>query len=580
MLTGMKRYIVFIANIKDGKPSVNCFLFEVQNGKRLPVEGRFEVLDGDSPFRLNSFVMENVLNGAESLNDTDKVCKPADEISGQDENEISQTPKADIRNPENGLSITPKIDDKHVSAGKEIDDNGRENKKNTEIDDHDHQNTTNMISTTEKQQEVKVDNLSAVTEKENATNSEVSITKPKSSNHLTHPSNEVSDIHHTTNTNNKQNNNNKSNIITNNDKNKNKSEVEHCLQKSNTRTKLHKTPQPGGKFAFPTSSSQKSPTSPSEEQQESKVNDPPAESVHKEGNDPEAEEVSTGQPRSSNDCSDPQHTTITNGEEKEPTSLSQDPQELKVNDQPAESVDEGKNDPGSEKTLTEQSKPPDHHSDPQPTNTANGEEKMQTSPSEEHQKSKVNDTHHTNNKQNNNNNNSNIITNNDKNNNKSETEHHLQKSNTRTKLVSTRGPDGEFVFNTSSNEQEKSPTSPSEKHQELKVEEEEITGQSKSQDHHSDPQQTNTANGEEKMQTSPSEEHQKSKVNDQPAESVHEGKNDPGSGKTITGQPNPPDHHSDPQQTNTTNGEEKSQTSGNDPPAEVRGCGFCRIFCC
>ena len=122
----MKIYIVLIANIKDGKPSVNCFLFEIQNGKQLPVEeGCFKELDGDSPFRLNSFVMENVRNGAE----INKVCKPADKISRQNENEISQTPKADKRNPgESGLSIIPNIDDKHVSAGKkEIDDSGREN---------------------------------------------------------------------------------------------------------------------------------------------------------------------------------------------------------------------------------------------------------------------------------------------------------------------------------------------------------------------------------------------------------------------------------------------------------------------
>ena len=74
----MKRDIVLITNIEDGKPSVNCFLFQIENGKQLPVEkGCFKDLGGDSPFRLNSFVMENVRNGAESLNDKDKETEEA-----------------------------------------------------------------------------------------------------------------------------------------------------------------------------------------------------------------------------------------------------------------------------------------------------------------------------------------------------------------------------------------------------------------------------------------------------------------------------------------------------------------------
>ena len=296
----MKRYIVLIANIEDGKPSVKCFLFEIQNGKQLPVEeGCFEVLHGDSPFRLNSFVMENVRNGAESLNDKDKVCKPAEEISGQDENEISQTPEADTRNPEIGLSITPNIDDKHVSAGKkEIDDNGRENKKHTEIDDHVHQNTTNMIKTTEEQH---VDNLSAVTERENETNSGAAITEPKSSNHHTHPPNEISDIQQTTNTTTKQNNDNNSNNSNNNNYNSNNNNITINNGMNNNKSET-----------------------------ESKVNNASAETVH---NDPETEEASarqprssnhrnaiTGQPKATNHSSDAQHTT-TNEEEAKCTNL-------------------------------------------------------------------------------------------------------------------------------------------------------------------------------------------------------------------------------------------------------------------
>ena len=370
MLTGMKRYIVLIANIKDGKPSVNCFLFEIQNGKQLPVEeGCFKELDGDSPFRLNSFVMENVRNGAESLNDKDKVCKAADKIPRQDENEIRETPEADKRNTEIGLSITPNIDDKHVSVGKkEIDDSGRENEKNTEIDDHDHQDNTNMIKTTEEQQ---VDNLSAMTERENETNLEAAITGPNSSNHHTHPPNEVSDIHHTNN--NEQNNNNNSN--NNNNITNNKSETEHRLQKSNTRTKLPSTRRPDGKFVFNTSSNEeeKSPTSPREKHQEL-----------------EEKEI-TGDSKSTNQHSDLQHDT-TNEEKKEPTSPSEKHQEFKVPDPSAECFHEGGNDKETENAITGQPKSPDPPSDSQQTNTANGGEKAQTSPSEEHQKSKVNKT--------------------------------------------------------------------------------------------------------------------------------------------------------------------------------------------
>ena len=348
-LTGMKRYIVLIANIKDGKPVVKCFLFEIENGKQLPAEeGCFKELDGDSPFRLNSFVMKNVRNGAESLNDKD------------------------------------------------------------------------------------------------------------------------------------------------------------------TRTKLPSTRHPDGTFVFNTSTNEgeKSPTSTSEEQQESKlVNNTSAESVHEGENNPETEEVSTGQSRSSNDRSDSQQTTTTNEEEKKSTSPSQEPQELKLNDQAAESVDEGKNDPGSEEAITDQPKSPDDHSDPQPTTTTDREEKSQTSGND---------------------------------------------------------PPAESVHKGGS-------------HPETK---ELSTGEPGSSNDRSHPQHTTTTNGEEKESTSQSEEHQDLKVNDQPAESVDEGKNDPGSEKTITDQPKSPDDHSDPQPTTTTNGEKKSQTSGNDPPTEARGGRFCGVCCC
>ena len=232
-----------------------------------------------------------------------------------------------------------------------------------------------MIKTTN---EKHVDNLSAVIERENKTNSGAAITEePKSSNHHTHPPNEVSDIKQTTNTttNNKKqnndnysnNNSNNNNIITNNHMNNNKSEAKHRLQEGNTPTRLPKTQQSDGEFAFDTSSSQKSLTSTSEEQQESNI---------------EEKKIT----KSTNHHSNRQHITTTNEEKKDPKSPSENHQELKVPDP----VHEGGNDQETENAITRQPKSTNHHSDSQQTTITNGEQKAQTSPSKEQLESKVN----------------------------------------------------------------------------------------------------------------------------------------------------------------------------------------------
>ena len=66
---GLDRYIVFIANITH-KVTINCFLFQVKNGRKLPVmAGKFVLLKGNSPFRLDENLLQNTHIGSESLND-------------------------------------------------------------------------------------------------------------------------------------------------------------------------------------------------------------------------------------------------------------------------------------------------------------------------------------------------------------------------------------------------------------------------------------------------------------------------------------------------------------------------------
>jgi hypothetical protein len=62
---GLDRYIVFIANIPN-EVTINSFLFQIKEGRELPVKhGKFKVLHGNSPMRLNEKVLQNVNSGAE-----------------------------------------------------------------------------------------------------------------------------------------------------------------------------------------------------------------------------------------------------------------------------------------------------------------------------------------------------------------------------------------------------------------------------------------------------------------------------------------------------------------------------------
>jgi hypothetical protein len=62
---GLDRYIVFIANIPN-EVTINSFLFQIKEGRELPVKhGKFKVLHGNSPMRLNEKVLQNVHSGAE-----------------------------------------------------------------------------------------------------------------------------------------------------------------------------------------------------------------------------------------------------------------------------------------------------------------------------------------------------------------------------------------------------------------------------------------------------------------------------------------------------------------------------------
>ena len=66
---GLERYIVFIANITQ-KVTINCFLFQIKNGRKLPVmPGKFKLLKGNSPFRLDEKLLQITYEGLETSND-------------------------------------------------------------------------------------------------------------------------------------------------------------------------------------------------------------------------------------------------------------------------------------------------------------------------------------------------------------------------------------------------------------------------------------------------------------------------------------------------------------------------------
>ena len=68
---GLTRYIVCIANIRQTKlasvdATVNCFLFELDDGDKLPVQqGKFKILENSSPVNKHSAITEVTAEGAE-----------------------------------------------------------------------------------------------------------------------------------------------------------------------------------------------------------------------------------------------------------------------------------------------------------------------------------------------------------------------------------------------------------------------------------------------------------------------------------------------------------------------------------
>jgi hypothetical protein len=154
ILTGLERFIVFIANIKDSDVTVNGFLFEIKNGQKLPLKkGCPDELLGESPLRLNKAVMEIVRIGAESLNEKDQVPRPIEGNSGQNETESTEIAEADEGTPgENEMCGTPSIDDRDktfsasmsASESKEIVDNsGKKNSNAINNDNSSNDNSSN-----------------------------------------------------------------------------------------------------------------------------------------------------------------------------------------------------------------------------------------------------------------------------------------------------------------------------------------------------------------------------------------------------------------------------------------------------
>lgn len=111
---------MFIANIKFSEVQVNCFLFEIKNGQKLPVQkGYFELLRGESPMRVNEGVMESIRNGAETLHENDfKPTKPTSQTPVSNESKRAQT------NRENNLASAHTI---RLKNNEIVGDSGREN---------------------------------------------------------------------------------------------------------------------------------------------------------------------------------------------------------------------------------------------------------------------------------------------------------------------------------------------------------------------------------------------------------------------------------------------------------------------
>ncbi len=147
----MERYIVFIANIKHSDVTVNCFLFEIKDGQKQPVEnGCFYNLPEESPLRLNKAVMEIAKNGAESLSKKDQ------EHSKQNETKTTLITEEDKGIPRGtGMCGTQSNYDKNrkVTADKTaceskgiVDSNRRENNCKDSNDSNDDKSSKNVSS--------------------------------------------------------------------------------------------------------------------------------------------------------------------------------------------------------------------------------------------------------------------------------------------------------------------------------------------------------------------------------------------------------------------------------------------------
>jgi hypothetical protein len=248
ILTGLERFIVFIANIKDSDITVNYFLFEIKNGQKLPVKkGCLDELQGESPLRLNKAVKEIVRIGAESLNEKDQVPRPIEGNSGQNETGSTAIAEADEGIPgENGMCGTLSIEDKDktvsastsASESKEIVDNsGRENSNNAI--NNDNSNNKDNISRQNNNEGNNVDNNDNNDIKINAGNDDNKNISSNNNHHNNKNSNnnntdDNNSSGNTTNNNNsKQNNSNNTTPTTNTTANNNNSNTDNNTTDNN-----------------------------------------------------------------------------------------------------------------------------------------------------------------------------------------------------------------------------------------------------------------------------------------------------------------------------------------------------------
>ena len=93
----LNRYIAFIANIAStNEASVNCFLFEIQSGERLPVlQGNFDELAENSPFRDDKNVLRSVLQEQERWDYGERSSNKTDDIENESKLEGTKLAKTD-----------------------------------------------------------------------------------------------------------------------------------------------------------------------------------------------------------------------------------------------------------------------------------------------------------------------------------------------------------------------------------------------------------------------------------------------------------------------------------------------------